>query len=294
VLQACDIAPGFTSLFVSLLHTRKNKRLMLAFANAKINIGLNVTEKLPDGYHNIQTVFYPIQLHDVVELTDATTTTCVVSGIDNLGDSEDNICYKAFRLLQRDYNFPEQQITLLKQIPVGAGLGGGSSDAAQLIKIINKKFNLGLSVTEMEQYASALGADCAFFIENKPVYAVGKGDQFTPVGLDLSAYNIVLVKPDIHVSTAEAYAGMQPLPHEEHLPELVQQPVETWKGQVKNDFERMVFEKYPAIADVKQKLYAAGALYASMSGSGSSVYGIFNGPVALPELEQHNKVYYNL
>jgi len=267
---------------------------MLAFANAKINIGLNVTEKLPDGYHNIQTVFYPIRIHDVVEITDATATSCNVSGIDINGNPEDNICYKAFRLLQRDYNFPEQQITLLKQIPVGAGLGGGSSDAAHLIKIIDKKFNLGLSVSEMERYASALGADCAFFIENKPVYAYGRGDQFKSINLDLSAYNIVLVKPAIHVSTAEAYAGMQPQASEETLPELMKQPVDTWKGQVKNDFERMVFEKYPAIADVKQKVYAAGAKYAAMSGSGSSVFGIFDTTVALPELEENNKVYYNL
>lgn len=267
---------------------------MLAFANAKINIGLNVTEKLADGYHNIQTVFYPIKIHDVVEITDAEATTCKVSGINITGNPEDNICYKAFRLLQRDYNFPEQQINLLKQIPVGAGLGGGSSDAAHLIKIIDKKFNLGLSVDEMEQYASNLGADCAFFIENKPVYAFGKGDQFKPISLDLSGYNIVLVKPDIHMSTAEAYAGMQPQPNEEDLPELMKQPLESWEGQVKNDFERMVFEKYPVIAGVKQMLYEGGALYAAMSGSGSSVYGIFKGPVALPELEQHNKVYYNL
>ena len=267
---------------------------MLAFANAKINIGLNVTEKLANGYHHIQTVFYPIKIHDVVEITDAAATICKVSGIEISGNPEENICYKAFRLLQRDYNFPEQQITLLKQIPVGAGLGGGSSDAAHLIKIIDKKFNLGLSVSEMEQYASSLGADCAFFIENKPVYATGKGDRFKPLTLDLSGYNIVLVKPGIHVSTAEAYAGMQPQPNEENLPELMKQPVESWKGQVKNDFERMVFEKYPAIADVKKRLYEAGALYAAMSGSGSSVYGIFNGNVALPELEQHNKVYYNL
>ena len=267
---------------------------MLAFANAKINIGLNVVEKLPNGYHNIQTVFYPIKIHDVVEITDATNTTCQVAGIDIEGNQEDNLCYKAFRLLQKDYNIPEQQINLLKQIPVGAGLGGGSSDAAHLIKIIDQKFNLGLTFLEMEQYASRLGADCAFFIQNKPVYAYGKGDQFKPVTLDLSAYNLVLVKPDVHVSTSEAYAGMIPSPQEENLPELVQLPVESWKTEIKNDFERMVFEKYPAIGHVKEKLYQAGAIYAAMSGSGSSVYGIFDQAISLPALEQQNKVYYNL
>ena len=146
----------------------------------------------------------------------------------------------------------------------------------------------------MQDYAAALGADCAFFIENKPVYAYGRGDQFKPIVLDLSGYHIVLVKPDIHVSTAEAYAGMIPQAHVEDLPELVRQPVETWKNQIKNDFERMVFEKYPAIEGVKAMLYQAGAIYASMSGSGSSVYGIFDKAVLLPELEQNNKVYYNL
>ena len=267
---------------------------MLAFANAKINIGLNVTEKLPSGYHNIETVFYPIKIHDVVEITDAQLISCKVAGIDIEGNPEDNLCYKAFRLLQKDCNFPAQQITLLKQIPIGAGLGGGSSDAAHLIKVIDQKFNLGLSVSEMEQYAAQLGADCAFFIQNKPVYAYGKGDQFKPLTLDLSAYNMVLVKPEIHVSTAEAYAGMIPQASEANLIELVQQPLEHWKNHIKNDFERMVFEKYPAIRDVKNALYRAGALYAAMSGSGSSVYGIFDKTISLPELEQKNKVYYNL
>ncbi len=267
---------------------------MLAFANAKINIGLNVTEKLPSGYHNIETVFYPIKIHDVVEITDASVLNCQVTGIDISGRPEDNICYKAFRLIQQDHGIPEQQITLLKQIPVGAGLGGGSSDAAHLIKIINQKFKLGLEVHQMEQYASALGADCAFFIENKPVYAFGRGDQFKPIELDLSLYNVVLVKPDIHVSTAEAYAGMKPKLSPENLTELVRLPLNRWKDHIKNDFEPMVFEKYPAIAGVKKALYHAGALYAAMSGSGSSVFGIFNKAVVLPELELDNKVYYNI
>lgn len=267
---------------------------MLAFANAKINIGLNVTEKMPDGYHNIQTVFYPVKIHDVVEITDASSLSCHVEGIDIIGNPEDNLCHKAFRMLQKDFDIPNQQISLLKYIPVGAGLGGGSSDAAHLIKLINAKFNLDLSALRMERYASALGADCAFFIENKPVYAYGRGDQFKPVELDLSAYQIVLVKPDIHVSTADAYSGMVPQANEENLPLWVAQPVNSWKGQVKNDFEVMVFEKYPKIKDVKTALYDAGALYAAMSGSGSSVFGIFEHSISLPQLELNNQVYYNL
>jgi 4-diphosphocytidyl-2-C-methyl-D-erythritol kinase len=260
---------------------------MLAFANAKINIGLQVTEKLPDGYHNIQTVFYPIKINDVVEITDADTLSCQVAGIDIDGKPEDNICYK-------DYGIPNQQITLLKNIPVGAGLGGGSSDAAHLIKLLNKKFNLGLTVIQMEQYASMLGADCAFFIENKPVYAHGKGDQFEALELDLSNYHMVLVKPPIHVSTAEAYAGMIPKPTEAKLPNLLSQPIHTWKDHVKNDFEQMVFKKYPEIQSVKNTLYEHGALYAAMSGSGSSVFGIFDHAVDLNILTDNNTLYYNI
>jgi 4-diphosphocytidyl-2-C-methyl-D-erythritol kinase len=267
---------------------------MLAFANAKINIGLNVIEKRADGYHNIQTVFYPIKINDVVEITDAAVSGCKVEGIAISGSPEDNICFKALQLLEAEYHIPNQQITLLKNIPVGAGLGGGSSDAAHLIKLINQKFNLGIPVAKMEAYASSLGADCAFFIENKPVYAYGKGDQFKPVDLDLSSYQLVLVKPDIHVSTATAYSGMVPRLVGEVLPELVSKPVSTWRYLIRNDFEQSVFEKYPQIKEIKKALYQAGALYAAMSGSGSSVYGIFEQPVALPELEKNNKVYYNL
>ena len=267
---------------------------MLAFANAKINIGLNVTEKLASGYHNIQTVFYPVKIHDVVEITDAAELSCQVAGIEIDGKAEDNICYKAFKLIQADFDIPNQQITILKHIPVGAGLGGGSSDAAHLIKLLDKKFALGLTVMQMEQYASRLGADCAFFVENKPVYAYGKGDQFKPLTLDLSRYNIILVKPDIHVSTAEAYAGMVPQLQEENLPNLVAGPIINWKKAVKNDFEQMVFQKYPEIGGVKNTLYDHGALYAAMSGSGSSVFGIFDKEVDLEILSEKYKIYYNI
>jgi 4-diphosphocytidyl-2-C-methyl-D-erythritol kinase len=267
---------------------------MLAFANAKINIGLNITARRPDGYHEIETVFYPLQINDVVELTDASTLSCVVTGSDFAGAMEDNICFKAFKLLSRDFTIPAQQITLLKHIPVGAGLGGGSSDAAHVIKLMNTKFNLGLSVETMEGYASRLGADCSFFIRNKPVYATGIGDKFAALELDLAAYQLVLVTPPIHVSTAEAYAGVVPNATTESLPGLMKLPVSEWKGRVKNDFEASVFLKYPAIEQVKLDLYAAGALYASLSGSGSSVYGLFEKELRLPKLEVINKVYYNV
>jgi 4-diphosphocytidyl-2-C-methyl-D-erythritol kinase len=267
---------------------------MLAFANAKINIGLNITARRPDGYHLIETVFYPLKINDVVELTDATELSCVVTGSDFGSAMEDNICFKAFKLLSQDFDIPAQQITLLKHIPVGAGLGGGSSDGAHVIRLLNTKFNLGLSPEDMEGYASRLGADCAFFIRNKPVYATGIGDKFEPLELDLSRYSLVLVTPPIHVSTAEAYAGVVPNSLTEPLPELMKLPVAEWKDRVKNDFEDSVFLKYPAIRQIKQDLYAAGALYASLSGSGSSVYGLFKKEIKLPELEAINKVYYQV
>jgi len=267
---------------------------MLAFANAKINIGLNITEKREDGYHNLETVFYPVKLHDVVELTDAAQLGCTVEGINFPGDPLDNICVKAFRLLQQDHHFPEQQITLLKNIPVGAGLGGGSADAAFLIKLLDSKFKLGLSVPQMEDYARQLGADCAFFIRSTPVYAFDKGDRFEALELDLSAYFLVLVMPPVHVSTAVAYAGVKPLKRDSGLKTLLSQPVPTWKDGVVNDFETSVFEEFPEIGHIKNKLYQAGALYAAMSGSGASVFAIFEKEIALPDLEIDNQVFYNV
>jgi len=267
---------------------------MLAFANAKINLGLNVIEKRADGYHNLETVFYPVKLHDVLEITDALETSCQIRGIDIPGEMTDNICLKAFHLIQKDFDIPAQQITLLKNIPVGAGLGGGSADAAFLIKLLNTKFKLGLTPAVMENYAVQLGADCAFFIRDEPVFATGKGDQFSALSLDLSACFMVLVKPPIHVSTAEAYGKLQPAFPETGLSELIKLPVGEWKKVLKNDFEKPVFLKYPEISQIKDQLYHAGATFALMSGSGSSVFAIFEGAVTLPQLEKDNKVFYNI
>ena len=267
---------------------------MLAFANAKINLGLNVIEKRADGYHNLETVFYPVKLYDIVEITDAAETSCLIRGIDIPGDTTDNICLRAYRLLQKDFNLPPQQITLLKHIPVGAGLGGGSADGAFLIKLVNDKFHLDLSVSAMESYAATLGADCAFFIRNQPVFATGKGDQFADLDLDLSGYFMVLVKPPVHVSTPEAYGGIQPVYPERGLRELIKLPVNEWKNYLKNDFEKPVFCKYPEISQIKDQLYHAGATFALMSGSGSSVFALFEQAVTLPQLEKDNKVFYNI
>ncbi|KLT65583.1 4-(cytidine 5'-diphospho)-2-C-methyl-D-erythritol kinase [Pedobacter sp. BMA] len=267
---------------------------MLSFPNAKINLGLNITEKRPDGYHNLETIFYPVNIKDSVEITDAEFTSCKIHGIVIPGDANDNLCVKAYHLIKTDFNIPPQEINLLKNIPVGAGLGGGSADCAFLIKLLNDKFDLGLSVQQMENYARQLGADCAFFIENKPVYAFNKGDEFEKCEVDLSAYFKVLVKPPVHVSTADAYALVKPQKPLQSLKEIIHLPSTTWKNKVINDFEPSVFAKYPQIRQIKTSLYDAGATFALMSGSGSSVFAIFNNPVKLPELEYENLVYYDI
>ncbi|MBN2765420.1 MAG: 4-(cytidine 5'-diphospho)-2-C-methyl-D-erythritol kinase [Paludibacteraceae bacterium] len=251
---------------------------MLSFPNAKINIGLNIIEKRSDGYHNIETIFYPIGLCDVLEVEPSDTCddySFSSSGIAIDGDSEQNLILKAYRLLQQDFPLPPVDISLVKQIPFGAGLGGGSADAAYMLKMLNDIAKLDLSDEQLEVYAVKLGADCPVFIRNKPVFATGIGNVFSETDLSLAGYFLVLIKPDIHVSTPEAYSLVVPSKPVKSLRELVKLPVEEWKGVIQNDFEKSVFERYPRIAQIKEKLYMAGALYASMSGSGSSVYALF-------------------
>lgn len=267
---------------------------MLAFANAKINLGLFLTEKRSDGYHNLETIFYPVKLVDVIEIIDSEQTYCTVEGNAVPGNIDENICLKAFKQLQADFKLPHQQIILLKHIPIGAGLGGGSADAAFLIKLVNDKFKLGLTIAQMQQYARTLGADCAFFIKNEPVFAFAKGDEFEDLNLDLSTKFLVLVKPPVHVSTADAYRDVNVKQPVTSLKDLIHLPLSEWKNNIVNDFEPSVFKKYPQIDEIKTKLYAAGATFALMSGSGSSVYAIFEQVVHLPELEKENLVFYNI
>lgn len=252
---------------------------MITYPNAKINLGLNIVEKRPDGYHNLETVFYPINLQDALEvniLEGEDDFLLKVSGVPIEGEPENNLVIKAYRLLKKDYpDMPAIDIHMYKHIPTGAGLGGGSADAAFMIKLLNDKFKLNLSIEKMEEYAAVLGADCAFFIQNKPVFATGIGNFFEPIQLTLKGYYIVLVKPDIFVSTKDAFAHVTPMRPAQSLKEIIRMPVETWRATMKNDFEESVFQKYPEIAAIKDKLYDMGAIYASMSGSGSSVYGIF-------------------
>lgn len=253
---------------------------MITFPNAKINLGLNIVEKRPDGYHNLETIFYPINLQDALEVKrlhdseEPYELHVMGNAID--GPKETNLVVRAYELLAKDFDMPAIDIHLFKHIPTQAGLGGGSADCAFMIKLLNEKFKLGLDLDQMEAYAAKLGADCAFFVRNEPVFATGIGNIFEPIRVSLSGHFIVVVKPNIAVSTKEAFALIKPHRPEVSLKECIQQPIEKWKGTLKNDFEDSVFAQYPEIAAIKDKLYDMGAVYASMSGSGSAVYGIFD------------------
>jgi len=267
---------------------------MVIFPNAKINIGLNVTERRADGYHNLETIFYPIKINDVLEIIPADKLSFESSGLDIPGSVDDNLCIKAYHLIKKKYDLPPVKIHLHKNIPIGAGLGGGSADAGFFIRLIDETFNLNMGTENMQDYARILGADCAFFIENKPVFAFEKGDEFEPVKLDLSPYHIALVMPPVQVSTAEAYRGVKPSAVKTSLIELVTMPVASWKKYIKNDFEESIFRNHIEIRGVKAALYEAGALFASMSGSGASVFGIFEGKPDLSFLEGENEVFYGV
>jgi 4-diphosphocytidyl-2-C-methyl-D-erythritol kinase len=248
---------------------------MIVFPNAKINIGLHLVSKRPDGYHNLETVFYPVQLSDALEMIESKEEKLSTSGIAVHGNPEDNLVVKAWHLLKHDFDLPPIQFHLHKNIPFGAGLGGGSSDAAFTLKMLSDYFSLQLNENKLKRYAARLGADCSFFIENKPAFATGTGDKLQTIDLDLSDYKIVVLKPDFSVSTSEAYKNIFPKTPDFNLADLHRLPIEEWKNTVINDFEKSVFPKYPEIKNLKEKLYELGAVYASMSGSGSSVFGIF-------------------
>ncbi len=252
---------------------------MIVFPNAKINIGLFVTEKRPDGFHNLETVFYPIGLSDILEIVKAEGPSgrCdfYSTGIDVGCEAEKNLIVKAYRILDTDYHLPAVKVYLHKVIPFGAGLGGGSSDAAFMLGALNKFFDLSLGMEQLEEYAVRLGSDCAFFIRNKPAFASGKGEQLEGMELSLKDYRLVLIKPSFGISTQEAYAGIVPHPAKFDLHQLNVLKPEQWKDKVCNDFEKSVFAGYPQLAVLKQQLYDAGAVYASMTGSGSALYGLF-------------------
>mgnify|MGYP001078942729 CR=1 FL=1 len=268
---------------------------MITFPNIKINLGLPITEKRPDGYHNLETVFYPVALEDALEIRTSSETEKKIIlhqyGMEIAGNPEDNLVAKAYSLLDKEFHLPPVEIHLYKHIPSGAGLGGGSADAAFMLKLLNNKFELGLPDDTLETYATKLGADCAFFIRNRPTYAEGIGNIFSPLPLSLKGYRIWLVKPDIFVSTRDAFAKIKPHHPEMSLKEIAQLPVEEWNGRMVNDFEESVFPQFPTIGEIKEEMYRQGAVYASMSGSGSSVYGLFKEGAVLPEVDFGEKAF---
>jgi len=276
---------------------------MICFPNAKINIGLNILEKRTDGFHNIESVFYPVGLCDVLEIIPPPPRSSPKggssspltppgggtegglffqsSGLPISNGTASNLCVRAYNLLNRDFNLPSVHIYLHKIIPIGSGLGGGSSDGASTIKFLNEMFDLKLSHDQIENYARKLGSDCAFFIKNRVGFAYERGDQFEPISIDLSGFYIAVVYPGIHINTSEAYLQVSCERKATSIKELIKLPISEWQRHMHNDFEDVIFPQHPAIKEIKEKLYSLGAEYASMSGSGSSVYGIFKEKVSL-------------
>lgn len=258
---------------------------MITFPCAKINLGLNIVSKRPDGYHNLETVFYPIPLTDALEIKymdekfpSESPCDLKITGNDIDCNEEDNLVIKAYQLLAADFQLPRVHAHLVKRIPTQAGLGGGSSDAAYMIRLLDERFRLNIGIPEMERYAAKLGADCAFFITAEPSYAEGIGDVLMPAdvpGAGLDGYYLAVVKPSVAVSTRDAYAAIVPKAPAKCCRDIVRQPIETWKDELVNDFEAPIFAMHPELAAIKQSLYDAGAVYAAMSGSGSALFGIF-------------------
>jgi 4-diphosphocytidyl-2-C-methyl-D-erythritol kinase len=248
---------------------------MIKYPIAKINLGLLVTEKRADGFHDIETVFYPVPIQDALEVVQADDFEINISGIDLEGPPEENIVVKAFRLLKEDFELPPVHIHLHKNIPVGAGLGGGSSDASTMLLLLKELFQLDISETQLLKYALQLGSDCPFFINPRPAYAMGRGELMHDVPLNLAGFHLVIVKPPVQVSTAWAYQQLIPTESRISLKALVNFSVERWKGNIQNHFEKPVFAAHPEIGEIKKTLYGLGAAFALMSGSGSAVYGLF-------------------
>lgn len=261
---------------------------MVVFPNCKINLGLRILEKRADGFHSLQSIFYPVKWLDALEVIAANELHWQQEGI-FLG-AEKNSCVKAYELLQRRFDLPPVKICLLKNIPAGAGLGGGSADAAFMLQLLNRFFNLNLTEEKLMRLAASLGSDVPFFISNRPCYVTGRGDQLQPVSLDLASYYLVVVYPQVAVNTSEAYQKLDELRNRSgpvstgfpSLEKIQQEPPGRWRDLLFNDFEEVIFPAHPVLREVKERLYQEGALYASMSGSGSALYGLFADPVVIP------------
>lgn len=282
---------------------------MVVFPNSKINLGLRIIRKRDDGYHELETVFYPIGLYDVLEVISESNSRqpavenvlphqrgnidATYSGIE-VEHRGENLCTRAIQLLSVDFpRLPSLKMHLHKAIPVGAGLGGGSADAAFTLKLINTQFNLGLTTDQLLGYASKLGSDCAFFIINSTSYATGRGEILEPVAPDLSNYKFAIINPGIHISTSLAFQDINPGMPARSVREIIQQPISTWRHELINDFESNIFPVYPVVEQLKKQLYEKGAVYASMSGTGSTVYGIFEKTLPV-DLEIPSDYYYKM
>jgi 4-diphosphocytidyl-2-C-methyl-D-erythritol kinase len=250
---------------------------MIAFPHAKINLGLSVLSKRQDGFHNLETIFYPLAIHDALEIIPSDFTKIISTGLKISGNADDNIVLRAFEMLNNYYpSVSPLEIHLHKAIPMGAGLGGGSSDATEMILMMNCYFNLQISGKELKNYTAKLGSDCAFFLQKDPCFANGRGEILEPIKLDLSSYSILLIHPDIQIKTEWAYSRIKPGNPLHNLKESILQPVSEWPDLIYNDFELPVFEEFPQLRKIKDDLYSKGALYSAMSGSGSTIFGIFN------------------
>lgn len=267
---------------------------------AKINLGLNVVSKRPDGYHNLETVFYPVGIKDEIlietvpdKINPRYDCSLNIKGINIDGDLQQNLIVKAYKLLKQRYtSIPKINVTLTKNIPTQAGMGGGSADCAFTIRMLNDGFNLGMSIKEMQETATELGADCPFFINPTPSFATGIGEILTPIDLNLSQYKIAIVKPPIMISTKEAFANITPKKPTMCCRDIVMQPIETWKEKLVNDFEQSISNSHPEIIKIKNKLYDLGAIYASMTGSGSALFGIFDKNISNLDKEFKNCLTY--
>ncbi len=253
---------------------------MVSFPNCKINFGLHVIDKRKDGFHNIESIFFPVALHDAVEIIDSPESVKLIdysqTGLSISGELQDNLCIKAYKLLKNDFpKIPAIKMHLHKAIPMGAGLGGGSADAVSVLKLLNTKFNLNLSGKQLIQYALTLGSDCPFFVDNKPCFATGRGEILEEIPINMTSYKMLLVNPGIHIATGWAFSQVKFRKERQSLKECISLPVAKWQETIYNDFEEPVFALYPEIAEIKSAMTESGALYTSMSGSGSTIYGIF-------------------
>jgi 4-diphosphocytidyl-2-C-methyl-D-erythritol kinase len=255
---------------------------MVAFPPCKINLGIQVLNRRADGFHNIETCFYPVPRTDILEVVSSSRVAFELTGLQIPGEHGENLCVKAYELLRKDFSLPPVLIHLHKVIPTGAGLGGGSSDGTWTLRLLNDHFQLGLSTEKLSTYAEQLGSDCSFFLHDSPQIGTGRGETLSPVAVSLKGKFLVIVRPEVHVSTMEAYAGITPRQPEYSIRSIVvERDVAEWQGTLINQFETHIAKLFPVIGKLKKELYDAGAVYASMSGSGSAVYGIFNNEVKL-------------